>query len=332
VVMNWTALFPEMFAGEQERATVSGWRQVFGIVGLLLGVALPPVLVGADWGGRGDMALWFALVISATFGLSLLGSKENPALRREQQPPLGQALRATIGSLSFRWFLLANLFKEFIFSIMKASIPFWAKYVLRIQGPAMAFGLELDVGMQNSLLLGMAFLMALPGIPVWTWAARRWGGRRSWQAAQLTFALSMGLLFFANDFYLGLAGTSLVGLSLAGLLVFPDLLIADVIDEDETVVGARREGLYFGINGFIIRFAFSMQGITAGLVFSLSGYVSSTTGNLFPEQPASAVLGIRVMTALVPILASLVVVGCLERFPLTGDRLMAMRAKLAQLR
>jgi GPH family glycoside/pentoside/hexuronide:cation symporter len=332
IVMNWTALFPEMIADERERATVSGLRQVFSIVGLLLGVALPPIIVGADWSGRGNMALWFALITSLAFGLSLLGSRENPAVQHEKQPALLPALRATAASASFRWFLLANLVKEFIFSIVTASIPFWAKYVLRIQGPAVLFGRPIDVGLQNSLLLGSAFIMALPGIPFWTWVARRWGGRRGWQIAQLTFALSMLLLFLAGDFVQGLAGTSLVGLSLAGLLVFPDLLIADVIDEDETVVGARREGLYFGINGFIIRFAFTLQGITVGLVFALSGYVSSTGGDLFPEQPASAVLGIRMMTTLVPALASLIAIGFLQGYPLYAGRLKAMREKLAQLR
>ena len=332
IATNWTALFPEMIGDEKERATVSGWRQVFSIIGLLIGVALPPILVGADWSGRGGMALTFATITSAMFGISLLGSKENPAIQQEKQPPFLPALKATFNSSGFRWFLAANLHKEFIYSIMTASIPFWAKYVLRIQSPVTAFGVELDAGLQNSLLLGTAFIMALPGVPVWTAAAKRWGGRRGWQISQITFALSMVLLFFANDFFQGVISTSIVGLSLAGLLVFPDLLISDVIDEDETVVGARREGMYFGINGFIIRFAFTMQGITTAVILGLSGYVASTANNLYPTQPAPAVFGIRFMTAAIPILASVVVIWILQRYPLHGERLKSLRAKIATLR
>jgi len=193
VVMSWTSLFPEMIPDEKDRATVSGWREVFSLIGLLVGVALPPIIVGADWSGRGTMALWFGVITPASFAVSLLGSRENPAFQRMRQPAFIPALKATFDSASFRWFLVANLHKEFIFSIMTASIPFWAKYVLLIQSPATAFGAELGVDLQNSLLLGSAFVMALPGIPVWTWAAKRWGG---------------------------------VGLSLAGLLVLPDLLIS----------------------------------------------------------------------------------------------------------
>ena len=325
VALNWTALFPEMIKDEKERASVSGWRQVFSLLGVLVGVALPPVLVGADWSRRGGMALIFAAITSATFGLSLLGSKEDLSIQREKQPPFLPALKATLQSLAFRWFILANLHKEFVFSMMTASIPFWAKYVLMVQRPVTAFGVELDVGLQNSLLLGLAFIMALPGVPLWTAVAKRFGGRRGWQTSQATFAASMSLMFLANDFFQGIGATSLLGLSLAGLLVFPDLLISDVIDEDETVTGARREGMYFGMNGFLIRFAFTMQGITTGTILYLTRYVNSTPDNLYPVQPAAAVLGIRVMTTLLPGLASLVVLWALSRYPLHGARLAAVR-------
>jgi GPH family glycoside/pentoside/hexuronide:cation symporter len=174
--------------------------------------------------------------------------------------------------------------------------------------------------------------MTLPGIPIWTWAAKRFGPRRGWQASQVTFGLSMILLFVADSFVPAVIGTSVIGLSLAGLLVFPDLLIADVIDEDETVVGARREGMYFGINGFIIRFAFTLQGLTTATVLSLTNYVNATANVLYPEQPASAVFGIRAMTSLAPIAASVIVIWALQMYPLHTERLKALRAKIASLR
>ncbi len=332
VVMNWTSLFPEMIPEPRERADVSGWRQLFSVLGLLVGVALPPILVGADWSGRGSMALMLATITSFTFGLALLGIRERPPAGLGESLGFGEAVRASWRSRPFRWFLVANLHKEFIYSMLTASVPFWAKYVLHIQSPVAVSGVWLGPGMQNSLLLGSAFVMALPALPVWTWAARRFGARRGWQAAQITFALSMLGVFSARDFYQGVASMSLAGLSLAGLLVSPDLLISDVIDDDQLVTGRRREGMYFGLNGFIIRFAFTMQGLSTGAILHSTRYVRSTPEDLYPAQPPAALLGIRALTALLPLLASLVVVAALQRYPLHGERYRRLRDALAARR
>lgn len=69
------------------------------------------------------------------------------------------------------------------------------------------------------------------------------------------------LLLFPTTFYGGLAVTALFSFSLASLLMLPDLFIADLVDSDVLITGVRREGLYFGMNGFIKRFAFTIQGL-----------------------------------------------------------------------
>ena len=330
VAMNWTSLFPEMFSTTSERAGVSALRQSFAVLGLLIGVALPPLLVGPEWANRGGMAVLLAVITAITLGLSVLGSRENRALQAQPQPAFMPAVKASMRNSAFRWFLAANLHKEFIYIMLGASIPFWAKYVLNVREPVPVAGLSLDAALQNSLLVGLAFIMALPGMPIWMATARRIGSTRGWQVAQGTFGLSMLLVFFARDFIQGAIATALVGLSLAGMLVFPDLLLSDIIDEDETATGARREGMYFGINGFIIRLAFIMQGITTGLVLSWTNYVATSGGDLFPQQPASAVLGIRFMVAVIPMLASLLIILLLARYPLQGKRLAQLRgARLA---
>jgi GPH family glycoside/pentoside/hexuronide:cation symporter len=125
---------------------------------------------------------------------------------------------------------------------------------------------------------------------------------------------------------------SLAGLCLSGLLVTPDLLISDVIDEDETATGRRREGMYFGLNGFVIRFAFTMQGLSTGAILYATRYVGSSPSNLYPAQPPAALFGIRSLIALLPLVASIVVIAALQRYPLHGSRYRAMRAALEALR
>ncbi|KRE41788.1 MFS transporter [Paenibacillus sp. Soil522] len=73
--------FPEMFTTMKERAAVSSWRQMFGIVGMIIGVALPPLVYGTlGWGPMGAIFAGIALLF---FIIMVSSSKEkNVASRR----------------------------------------------------------------------------------------------------------------------------------------------------------------------------------------------------------------------------------------------------------
>ena len=103
--------------------------------------------------------------------------------------------------------------------------------------------------------------------------------------------------------------------------MLPDLLIADVVDADELDTGTRREGMYFGMNGLIIRLAFSLQGIITGTVLTWSGYVAPTPLELYPAQPDAALWGIRLMIGGFPALALLLAYWFLRHYALHGQRL-----------
>jgi GPH family glycoside/pentoside/hexuronide:cation symporter len=330
-VMNWTALFPEMAEGESQRAGLSALREVFSIFGLLVGVALPPLLAGADWSGRGSMAALLTAVTLISLLLGILGSRERPEFAAEPSPPFRESLRLTMQNRDFLFFLGANLMIQYVFLAMVAAMPFYAKYVLRIQGPATLGGLTLDEELQNSVLLAAAFLAALPAMAVWWALARRFGAWRALRFACLLAAATALYFFFPSTFAAGLVGTTVFGLSLAGLLMLTNPLIADITDEDEMVNGARREGMFFGMNGLIIRFAFVIQGILTAIVFTLTGYVNPAEGVLYPTQPESAIFGIRLLTGGFTALALVLAFLLLGGYTLHGRRIQQVRAATAAM-
>jgi GPH family glycoside/pentoside/hexuronide:cation symporter len=331
VVMNWTALFPEMVPDEKMRAEVSAYREVFSLIGLMIGVALPPVIAGEDWSNVSAVALMVAAVTALFFGISLLGSRERREFQADEPLSFRDSIRFTMTNRDFLYFLGANLTIQFVFLALTSTIPFYAKYALRIQSDVTAGGLTLDPGLQNSLLLAGALLTALPGMLIWTIAARRIGAWRALRICVLTSSASLLLFFLPQNFFSGLATTAVFGLSLAGLLMLTNPLIADMVDEDELNTGARREGLYFGMNGFIIRFAFTIQGLITAAVLTTTGYVASTDAVLYPEQPAAAVWGIRSMIALFPVLALVLGYFLLGGYSLHGDRLDSVQSSVSAL-
>jgi GPH family glycoside/pentoside/hexuronide:cation symporter len=333
VVMNWTALFPEMVPDEKLRSSVSAWRQVFSLVGLLIGVALPPVLAGEDWSGRGTMALLLGAITAFSFGASLLGSRERPEFRHDDPLPLRQALRATLANRDFLIFLGANLMVQFLFLALTSTVPFYTKYVLRIQQSIEIgrLGLTLDPGTQNSVFLGVAFVVALPAMPIWNRITQRFGAWKSLRVACLTTGATLLTFFWASDFYSGLACVFAFGLSLAGLLMLTDLLIADLVDADELKTGSRREGLYFGMNGLVIRLAFTIQGIITAIMLTSTGYITPSDDILYPLQPDATVSGIRWMLAGIPAGAMGIAFLLLGRYSLRGPRLTEIQREVERL-
>ena len=325
-VMNWTALFPEMAQGESQRAGVSAQREVFSIFGLLVGVALPPLLAGADWSNRGGMAALLTAVTLVSLLLGLLGGRERPEFAAAPSPAFRESIRLTLRNRNFVFFLAANLMIQFVFLAMVSSIPFYAKYVLHIQGPTTLGGLTLDADLQNSLLLAAAFLAALPAMAVWWALARRYGAWRALRASALLSAATALYFFFPQTFAAGILGTAAFGLSLAGLLMLTNPLLADITDEDEVQNGSRREGMFFGMNGLIIRLAFVIQGLLTAIVFTLTGYVNPSAGVLYPAQPDTALFGMRLLTGGFPAIALVLAFLLLGGYTLHGERAAQIRA------
>ncbi|MGE5591369.1 MAG: MFS transporter [Bacillota bacterium] len=309
VILNWTALFPEMYASLEDRTRVSAWRQVIGIVGLILGIALPPLFYGTL--GWPAMGIIFAVIIALALMASLLGSHENPAFAAEPALPLGRALKATFANWSFLSYVLASMMIQFTFVMLTASIPFYAKYVL---GASEA---------QTSMLLGAIFAVALPMIYVWSRLTARFGARRTLMLSVVVYGIFLIPLLFARNLWQGMLSTALLGGGVAGILLLLDVLIADVIDEDELRTGVRREGMYFGVNGFLIRLGISLQAVIMGFVLKQTGYDPSLAA-----QPASAIWGLRVLVSLIPIGGLLIALAFLRTYPLDGGQLERVRAEL----
>jgi glycoside/pentoside/hexuronide:cation symporter, GPH family len=314
VILNWTALFPEMYQEGSERAQVSGWRQVFSIIGLIIGVAMP--LMVAKQFGYAAMGIGFGLITAISLYVSLLGSKENLQYSQEESLGLGDALKATLRNRSFLLFLGLNIFISFCFEILTGGLPFYAKYVLLIDE------------FRTSLLLGVALIGALPMLALWTWLCSRRGARTALLLSQAAFALGLLPLLFVRGFAAAIVVMVVMSVGFAGLLMLTDVLIADIVDEDELKTGVRREGMFFGLNGFVVRFAIAMKSIAMAAIFTWSGYNANLPVG---AQPATVALGMRILLAVLPVLGLAASFAFTWLFPLHGRRLAEVKAQVQAL-
>ena len=309
----YNALFPEVAPSVHERVDLSVVREILGTIALLASYILAPILaenVGYIW-----MGTIMGTLVAVGYLISMIGVKEGPVSDSEVQLGLGDSLRAVLASVPFRWFLGANIAKEYIWLALGAMLPFWRKYALGIQGPVKVAGIQLNAGDAEAILLGLAILLAIPCLLIWRPIVLRLGYRRTWILGAFAFIPGLFLMMIARDFYSGLAGTLLVAPGLAGSMIMPFPVISEVIDDDaKQEHGYRREGLFFGMNGGITKLAFSAQGVLFASVMSAAGYAA---GNAL--QSASAVNGIRFMIGGTTIIATLITAFCMWRYPLGRD-------------
>ncbi len=313
VILNWTALFPEMFPSLEDRSVVSLWRQVFGNIGLIIGIALAPMVyasLGWSW-----MAMAYGGMTALALAVSLLGSRE--AGPREGEEPLNvlPALRHTLANRSFLAYVIPCALVQFTFVLVMAMVPFYSKYVLRIAEA------------QSSYVLGIVFVAVFIMLAPWRRHTVRVGPKRAMSLAIAVFCATLVPFGLAGSFPAGLACAAVVGIGVAGLMLLFDVLLADVIDEDELRTGRRREGMYFGANALFIRLGISAQALVMSQIMKASGYDANLAA-----QPASVVTGIRLLMTAVPAGALLLALAVLRTYPLHGENLARIKQELAAKR
>jgi GPH family glycoside/pentoside/hexuronide:cation symporter len=285
VVLNISALFPEIFRTTDERARGNVPRQIFAILGMVLGTAGAPALYDSiGWPGM-------ALVLSAVCLVLLVWSFFGGMIERRVPEAASEAMRwgdqlkYTFANRAFVPYVLGSLFIQTSIAVILAALPFYVRYSLgAAEGEA-------------SLLLGAIFVTAIPSIVLWSAIVRRTSPRAALLWSVAVFGISvLGYLLPSTVLAAALIGVA-VGVGVGGLLQLLEVVLAQIIDEDATRTGHRREGAYFGVNGFVVRGSVVLQAVVAAVVLTASGFDAS----LGDAQPEAVDGGIRVMVAVVPL-------------------------------
>lgn len=315
------ALMPELTESDVERNQLSISSSVFGLLGYVFGFLLPDLfrprpgnLTGSLMNLRLSMV---AMGIIAAFLIILtsLKVKERREFALVDKPiKFWESLRYTLTNKSFWIFVTMNFLLTFMNSIATGAIFYLADYVT-----------------QTSTIILMVYLftpLAL-GIPLTNMVVKKLGILRAQQVYCVIGGLGLASIAFlpVNLIPIGLI---VAGLGLSGQQTITYNLLAQVIDDDEVRTGNRREGAFYGANALITKPAQSLALFLTSFVLEQSGFITRALneGEIFLNQSASALFGIRAIVGLVPGLAMLVGAAILFFFPLQGERLVQLKEKI----
>lgn len=319
----YSALLPEVTESDAERNGLQISSSLFGLLGLLLGFLIPDFFRPKAGMSPSFMPLQISMVVVAVFSMLMilattLKVKERPEFHTIDQPVgLLKALRYTFTSRSFLVLVAANFMSILMNALILGAIFYLADYVLKVN---------------TMILLAFLFIPLLIGVPLTTLIRARLGVV---QTLQLLLALAgVGLLLVAVLPTAWIpACIALAGFGLAGPQTLTNVLFAQVADEDELRSGVRREGAFFGVNALITKPAQSVALALSPFILEATGFITrdQNGGQIFLNQPATAIFGIKTIAGLVPGLALLLGALILFLYPLRGDYLAQVQERVLAL-
>jgi len=321
VYMPYFALTPELTSDYDERTALTSYRMFFSIFASLVAFTVPLAIIGTFAPENASrvlvMGLAFGIASALPLLLTFLGTRERQVYMAQEQPRLLQSLRAAMKNRPFVFGMAIFLLTWVAIDLLQATLLYFVKYCVQREA-------------QSDLIMGVIFVTAILVLPFWEWTSRRWNKRWAYVAGIAFWAavqLVMVTLNASTDITLLLFLCVLAGIGVSAAHVLPWSIIPDAIEWDELRTGERHEGMFYSLITLMQKVASSVAIPLALLLLDVTGYTPNTA-----RQPASALLGIRILAG--PIPAALLCAGILFAilYPLSRERYAAVCEELESRR
>ena len=280
-VCPYLALLPELARTNRDRVDLATFKAIFSLLGVGVALIGAGMLIGAlTFHGM----IWAMAII----GLILLYV---PLIIREKKyaeaepATLGliDAITTTFRNRAFLIYLIGNVTFWLGFNIITLNIPLYVTVLLR--------GTEDD----TSIYFGLAFVIALLFFPVVNILSKKLGLKAMMMFALIAFLILLPLYYFFGQNVLGLAPETfayiilaLTGLPLAVIFIVPDAIVAATSDLEGKLSGQKREAMYFGAQGFVLKLAMGLSTLITGALLQYFGSTMAQPLGIQLTGPVSA--------------------------------------------
>ncbi len=306
----------ELSPNYDERAELAGWREGFGLVGMLMGLAAATAVTSGGSNELGAQLKVLAIIaVMSTpilFAITLFVLREpQPRERRSSSQSAFQRARLIWSNRPFRLLLIVSfvtLSSELGASALKALI-LEQVYAQKELFPVL-------------LLFEVIFMVA--SIPFWLWLSSRFSKHRVVAAATL-FGAVMSILLFSvagNSVQVFMLLSVLKAGSLGAITVLLNGMAADVIDVDEARTGEVRTGTYFALWGMMNKGAAAFGVLLATNIPTWLGYE-------FVNGVSRAEETLLWIYSIAPAVGFLIVTPLLWTWPLTRETQLNLRTQIA---
>ncbi|MGI6616039.1 MAG: MFS transporter [Dethiobacteria bacterium] len=316
VNIPYGALTSAMTLDAQERASITGFRMSFAILGTLVVAGATLILVGlyeTQLEGFRFIGALYGLAAAVFTIIAFLSTREKTGALKKDAASFREELSFVFKNTPFLILTLATLLQYIALGMTAAMVTFFFKYPL---------------AMEEFTPVGFAllFVTAVLFMPFWVYMSNRLGKRPVFIAGMVIFGGALLLLYFTYGLgiYAIISLLLIAGAGLSTIYLSPWSMIPDTVEYSQWKFGARREGTIYGFFYFTHKVAAALAGFICGQGLSLAGYVPDAFQTPLANQ------GITILMTLFP--AGVIVLGiiAISFYPITGEMHSGMVAEIAK--
>ncbi len=319
MILPFTAWGAELSPDYHERSRITGTREAFVVVGILLAAALPTLLGLNAETEQGRILKALAWSMSLLLPLALLALLFFVPEPRAATAVTALSIKEGLG-LAWRNRPFLRLVAAFFLNGIANGLP--ATLFLLFVGNV------LDEGKVAGPLLLLYFVAGILGIPVWLRISKVVGKHRAWAMAMLWASAMFVLVPFLGkgDLWPFVVICCLSGLALGADMALPASIQADVVDLDWLESGEQRTGLFFAVWSMATKLSLALAVVIAFPLLELIGF---TAGG---ENGEAALFGLAALYGLLPVIIKLGATCLVWNFPIGANEQAEIRASIAKRR
>lgn len=313
----YLSMASEMSEDPNERTTILSWRNACLAIGLIVGGALAPKIIGwviEQGGGTPREGYeWMAMIVGSIIALTtvwlFLGTAAAPGKPSSTVTlPLATQLRIAWNNKPFVTLIAAN-----IVQYISAGIGY--------AGGFFFFAYSLDLGLQafNVIPIWIVIIAvaSICAMPVLVWTSARFGKMAVYKWSLVLYALSIQAYFLADADNLWIVWliAAAIGFFNGGFILMSFSVLTDTINFDREQSGISREGALSSVYSAVDKIGNALGSAIFLGFLSLLGFVESNDGSL-AAQPDNVLQGIAFGYVVVPALLHAGSIFILNRYRL----------------
>jgi GPH family glycoside/pentoside/hexuronide:cation symporter len=273
LTMNpYAALLPEITRGGRGRVAMASWQAGASLGGFGVALAASNWLIGRGGHGEREVVVVLGLAALAMLWVTVAGVREPAVGAASALPAFWPEVAAVLRDPAFRIYVLSVTLLWFGTSMVNSSIV----YVITVL-----------MGLPNAvtMVLAVTFACTIAAFPLLAPVTRAVGVIRAlrWTLGAATVIVPLigaiglrGLPFSPSA--QGYVVVVMAALPLAGLLVLPNALLADIAEADHTRTREGREAMYFAVQGLILNVASAAASAALGALLALGDETGHSLG------------------------------------------------------